>query len=592
MNQRKHKVGFSEAMRSPLWLFYFACSSVLFISLIIFTHQVDASTNIVKDTSILLTESMLLMSPAIFAGKRWRWIVCVIAALCNLFMLANLDYSRYWQDLIPFSSIFNKSSYNALVLKSSVTYLRLSDIIFIVNGIIPLILYKVLDISQKDGLTIITRTLTVAFITALYLIAQALSVNSIKSYYRSIGTADFTFHDAVKSRQIMQSNRKCMWRGTGLILYTAYQMSHISDSKSISLTDKEVEKIDNFLNTNRNSYIEQFEFNRDKNLILIIVESLNADVIEKTINGIEITPVLNRLINEEGTVSNLNVITQVKDGGSSDGQMIYNTGLLPIKSGCTAYNFGSNEFPSLVKVLKPAKSIEIISEQGFVWNHFETSKQYGYNHLFERIGEGDGVSEHPGADALLFRKALQLSKDLEQPFLMEITTFSMHSPFLDPYATTDKSLENLNDISMQLAHYYRMTNYFDTQLGYFINGLKDNGLYDKSVIVIVSDHNVDISGNGDDYKNIVFMAVNSGKNERINRTVGQIDVFPTVLDIMGADDETWRGLGISMFDNDNTSAFDAYGNRHGNSSDSIEKHQREAWDISDLIIRSNYFSDK
>ena len=168
----------------------------------------------------------------------------------------------------------------------------------------------------------------------------------------------------------------------------------------------------------------------------------------------------------------------------------------------------------------------------------------------------------------------------------------MHSPFLDPYATTDKSLENLNDISMQLAHYYRMTNYFDTQLGYFINGLKDNGLYDKSVIVIVSDHNVDISGNGDDYKNIVFMAVNSGKNERINRTVGQIDVFPTVLDIMGADDETWRGLGISMFDNDNTSAFDAYGNRHGNSSDSIEKHQREAWDISDLIIRSNYFSDK
>lgn len=532
------------------------------------------------------------MSPAIFAGKRWRWIVCVIAVLCNLFMLVNLDYSRYWQDLIPFSSIFNKSSYNTIVLKSSVTYLRLSDTIFIANSIIPLILYKVLGINRKDGLSVITRTVAVAFITALYLIAQALSVNSIKSYYRSIGTTDFTFHDALKSRQIMQSNRKCMWRGTGMILYTMYQLSHMGDSKGISLTDKEIAKIDKFLNITRNSYIQQFGYNRDKNLILIIVESLNADVIEKSINGIEITPVLNRLINEKGTVSNLNVITQVKDGGSSDGQMIYNTGLLPIKSGCTAYNFGSNEFPSLVKALKPAESLEIISEQGFVWNHFETSKQYGYDRLFDRIGEGDGISEHPGADALLFRKALHLCKDIAQPFLMEITTFSMHSPFLDPDATTNKDIDMLKNISMQLANYYRMTNYFDTQLGYFINGLKENGLYDKSVIVIVSDHNVEISGNGNDYKNIVFMAVNSGKSERINRTVGQIDVFPTVLDIMGVDNKTWRGLGISMFDKGNTSAFDAYGNRHGNSSDNIEMHQREAWEISDMIIRSNYFSDK
>ena len=91
------------------------------------------------------------------------------------------------------------------------------------------------------------------------------------------------------------------------------------------------------------------------------MESLNAVVVNMHVNGRPLTPVLNRLLEAEGTISCLNVISQVKDGGSSDGQMIYNTGLLPIKNGSAAMLFGSNDYPSLISTLKPASSMEIIA---------------------------------------------------------------------------------------------------------------------------------------------------------------------------------------------------------------------------------------
>lgn len=590
----KYKIHFhamTKNMLSPLWIYFLACSIFMYISLILFTHQVGAATNLIKDTAILLTESMLLMSPALLMGKRWRWIACVIAVLCNFFLLANINYSRYWHDLIPFSSIFNKSSYNTIVLKSSITYLRWSDIIFVINSILPIILYKVLKISRSAGFASIKKVSIGVSILVLYITVQVLSINSIKSYHIAVGTKDFTFKEALRCRQNIQFSRKNMWRGTGFILYTKYQFSLLDSVKSITLTPSDIARINKFLNNQHSNYARQFECNGGKNLIIIIVESLNADVIGKKTNGKEITPNLNRLITEEGTIYNLNIVTQVRDGGSSDGQMMYNTGLLPIKAGPTVYAFGNNTFPSLVSALKPAASIEIISEQGFVWNHFITSKQYGYDHLYDRVGEVES-GQHPGADALLFKKALQVSKNLESPFLMEITTISMHTPFIDPNADIDKNFDNLDGMPMQLANYYRITNYFDRQLGLFIEGLKENGLYNKSVIVIASDHNIAIYGNGDDYKKILFMAINSGKSEKINRTAGQIDVFPTILDIMGVYDSAWRGLGMSMLDHENNSAADAYGTMHGKSSGKIEMHQREAWDISDLIIRSNYFSEK
>ncbi|MDE6037290.1 MAG: hypothetical protein K2G05_03410, partial [Duncaniella sp.] len=58
--------------------------------------------------------------------------------------------------------------------------------------------------------------------------------------------------------------------------------------------------------------------NRDENLIMILVESLNADYIGRNADHGDITPTLSSLLAAEGTISNLNIITQTGEGGSSD----------------------------------------------------------------------------------------------------------------------------------------------------------------------------------------------------------------------------------------------------------------------------------
>ena len=45
-----------------------------------------------------------------------------------------------------------------------------------------------------------------------------------------------------------------------------------------------------------------FSANKDKNVVIILVESFNSDVIFHKINGNEITPVMNALVNAENTV--------------------------------------------------------------------------------------------------------------------------------------------------------------------------------------------------------------------------------------------------------------------------------------------------
>lgn len=140
-----------------------------------------------------------------------------------------------------------------------------------------------------------------------------------------------------------------------------------------------------------------------------------------------------------------------------------------------------------------------------------------------------------------------------------------------------------------MANYYRMTNYFDTQLGIFLDRLKSSGIYDRSVIIIASDHNVPLHGESEiGGAPIVFVALNTGLTKSIDRIVGQIDVFPTIIDIMGGGD--WRGVGLSMLLDNNSSAVDATGKLYGHSTPEIDRYKADAWQISDLIIRSNYFA--
>ena len=75
--------------------------------------------------------------------------------------------------------------------------------------------------------------------------------------------------------------------------------------------------------------------------------------------------------------------------------------------------------------------------------------------------------------------------------------------------------------------------------------------------------------------------------------MGQVDVFPTLLDVMGVGREQyyWRGLGESVLSDSVDAAISRTGRLAGNPDKQTELRLRRMFELSDTLIRSNYFAN-
>lgn len=88
-----------------------------------------------------------------------------------------------------------------------------------------------------------------------------------------------------------------------------------------------------------------------KNLIFVIVESYLSATSDLKVDGKEITPFLNQLKRDSSVYYNGHVQPNINMGESSDGQFIYMTGLLPLKSDITVNQMKGRTALGLPKVL-------------------------------------------------------------------------------------------------------------------------------------------------------------------------------------------------------------------------------------------------
>ncbi len=86
---------------------------------------------------------------------------------------------------------------------------------------------------------------------------------------------------------------------------------------------------------------------------------------------------------------------------------------------------------------------------------------------------------------------IEIISRLEEPFLLELVTFSMHVPFKEKAVPTEEWLKT-DSLEENERNYYNITHYFDRSLGDFINKLKSMNKYDDTVIFIVSDHSQEL----------------------------------------------------------------------------------------------------
>ena len=118
-----------------------------------------------------------------------------------------------------------------------------------------------------------------------------------------------------------------------------------------------------------------------KNLILIVVESLTSKVFDYPEKEIYMS-CLSGMEKDPAALVVTKVVPQVLFGQSSDGQFMYNTGLLPLQDEALVLNYGDKDYPSLAKALGK-ESAEVIGESGSVWKHNVTTASYGFGSLYD-----------------------------------------------------------------------------------------------------------------------------------------------------------------------------------------------------------------
>jgi phosphoglycerol transferase MdoB-like AlkP superfamily enzyme len=127
----------------------------------------------------------------------------------------------------------------------------------------------------------------------------------------------------------------------------------------------------------------------------------------------------------------------------------------------------------------------------------------------------------------------------------------------------------------------------------FINDLQRYGLAGNTVLAIVSDHTQlyrnrvmgisDYDAVPDDW-GIPLIIAGCDTTLRYDAVIGQVDVYPTLLDVMGANAYPWKGLGHSILRYPVAGAIQPRNMSLIGDSTALTPQQRKAWDISRLLI--------
>lgn len=299
------------------------------------------------------------------------------------------------------------------------------------------------------------------------------------------------------------------------------------------------------------------EHQPSKHLIFILVESLTTEGMEYTdIFGNVVAPYLTKLSKQPHVLFAPTMHTQVRYGQSGDGQLITQTGLLPMIEGVTCVDYGANTYPNFAHFYPQSY---IINPSPRVWNQSVVSAAYGYQHLVEP--ECNVMWTH---DEVVFEHAQQVCDTLTQPTCMLILTISTHIPY-----NAEKPTMTLSDTLLEDdAAYYQCLRHTDQCIEHFMNHLDSLPHMKDATVVITSDHLTLYHW----FRIPLFIKSPNISSTTITDTVYQCDIFPTILHAIDQRDYFWKGFGIDLLDNTR-----------------VRSISPNSYELSDKLIRMDYF---
>ena len=528
----------------------------------------------------------------VYALTRCRWAQIVVMALLDVLLVANLMYFRTYYSAIPASSYLEAG--NLADFKASVTdSLRWADIVLPLITIATAVMAFRYKTTKRQPLTAVLKWWAAPLAGFALLLT---GVNLCKG----------GFHKSLRS--VRQSAYLCsadapIFSVFGCIWYD------ITDAAEPITPEKQAE-IERWLASQPKHQPADSVTEKRSNLLIVFAESLESWVLEKKVDGKEITPCLNRLLKEKSTLYAPNVLTQVKGGRSIDAQLMICSGLLPLMSGTYSSLYYDNTFYTIQKAmrgLKHSRSYLLTIDKVSTWNQGAVARSFGTDTIISyhdfKMTEAFGTHKRIG-DASFFQQCREKIERGEvwkpgESVYMQFVTYSGHAPFKLPDHL--RTITFPASIPEKAADYMTTAHYTDKAIGDFVAYLKTLPQYKETIVVIVGDHEglasyrQELVGNPAcrglvSYKQLTpFIVLNSPVGMRYDKFMGQIDIYPTLLNLMQLDAYRWHGLGQSILDPRKQGvAVGSVMNVEGTGSDKEVERLKEAHTVSDYMLRYDW----
>lgn len=528
----------------------------------------------------------------VYALTRCRWAQIVVMALLDVLLVANLMYFRTYYSAIPASSYLEAG--NLADFKASVTdSLRWADIVLPLITIATAVMAFRYKTTKRQPLTAVLKW-------------WAAPLAGFALLLTGINLCKGGFHKSLRS--VRQSAYLCsadapIFSVFGCIWYD------ITDAAEPITPEKQAE-IERWLASQPKHQPADSVTEKRSNLLIVFAESLESWVLEKKVDGKEITPCLNSLLKEKSTLYAPNVLTQVKGGRSIDAQLMICSGLLPLMSGTYSSLYYDNTFYTLQKAmrgLKHSRSYLLTIDKVSTWNQGAVARSFGTDTIISyhdfKMTEAFGTHKRIG-DASFFQQCREKIERGEvwkpgESVYMQFVTYSGHAPFKLPDHL--RTITFPASIPEKAADYMTTAHYTDKAIGDFVAYLKTLPQYKETIVVIVGDHeglasyrqelvgNPACRGLVSDKQLTPFIVLNSPVGMRYDKFMGQIDIYPTLLNLMQLDAYRWHGLGQSILDPRKQGvAVGSVMNVEGTGSDKEVERLKEAHTVSDYMLRYDW----
>lgn len=489
--------------------------------------------------------------------------------ILSTLIFANLIYYRYFEDIISTTVLLQLGQIGALG-ESIANLFTIYDWLFFIDIIVLLptiiLIVKTHPKVKSTRIDISTRIMSTLLV---FSVGYILISSPIKVFIDKGGA--YLFEKTISNMRVYNVTGLLGFHGYDIYKYTK---ETIFNRKQV--TEEEIETIGNWYGAQQQELLKDSEYTgvgKGKNVIVLQVEALENFIVDLKINEQEITPNLNRL--KKKSLYFNRFYHQTASGRTSDAEFLFNTSLYPLSAGSAYISYSNNRYTALPGILKnEGYSTNVLhAYKKSFWNRYLMYPSLGYDTFYSL--ENYKMDEPLGwsiADKSMLEQSFNKMLTFEQPFLSTLITLTSHHPYDIPDNYKKLNLEGIYDETFK--NYLQSVHYVDQAVGTFIKNLEDSGMWENSIFVLFGDHDsalmkldnevAKIAGVmndplayaqlSDQVPLIIHLPDDVGAGV-YNQVGGQIDLAPTILDLLGIKIDNNYMMGKSLFQEDRLVIF-------------------------------------